>query len=156
MSQKIIIHILDQLVEIEKGTPWLDESFAKKFKPVNNDNAFVRPQPDIHSIAEIMSHLIVWRYEILSRLEGNPRKLSGNSPENWKTNEELKPLGWENLIQQFKDSQDKLTTLLKSKQDPFLETPYGNKNFKYLVDGILHHDLYHLGQIGLVNKMLTP
>ena len=68
----------------------------------------------------------------------------------------MKPLGWENLIQQFKDSQDKLTTLLKSKQDPFLETPYGNKNFKYLVDGILHHDLYHLGQIGLVNKMLTP
>ena len=156
MSQILIKDLIDQFIEIQNGTPWLDETFDKKLLKINDKNAFTRPLPDVHSVAEILSHLLVWRFEILSRLEGNDRILWADSAENWKSNEELEKNGWEDLIRRFEQSQDKLIGFLQSKEDTFLENAYKDKNFKYLVEGLLHHDLYHLGQIGLVNKMLKP
>ena len=154
MSQILIKDLIDQFIEIQSGTPWLDETFDKKLLKVDDINAFTRPLPDVHSIAEILSHLVVWRFEILSRLEGNERKLWADRAENWLSNEELEKNGWNDLIRRFDQSQDKLIGFLQSKDDTFLEITYKDKNFKYLVEGLLHHDLYHLGQIGLVNKLL--
>ena len=89
MSQILIKDLIDQFIEIQNGTPWLDETFDKKLLKINDKNAFTRPLPDVHSVAEILSHLLVWRFEILSRLEGNDRILWADSAENWKPNEEL-------------------------------------------------------------------
>jgi uncharacterized damage-inducible protein DinB len=155
MDTVIINNLIAQFDEVHNGIPWLDESFSKKFKLINEENAFIRPRKDIHSIAEILSHLVVWRTEILSRLNGNPRQLSADSPENWKSNDELENEGWESLLDEFDQNQNELKLLLQSKEDDFLATSYHDRNYKYLVEGLLHHDLYHLGQIGLVNKMLT-
>ena len=156
MKQTIINNLIEQLVEIEKGSPWLDETFEKKLTAITDDNAFIRPLPGMHSIAEIMSHLVIWRFEIISRLQGNDRNLWESSPENWKSNEELQTRGWNDLINKFNESQIQLISMLKTKEDSFLNTKYKDRNFQYLLEGFLHHDLYHLGQIGLVNKMLKP
>jgi len=150
---KVINNLISQFEEIYDGAPWLDESLTKKFKLVNEQNAFIRPQKDIHSIAEILSHLIVWRTEVLNRLKGNDRQLSEDSPENWRSNIELKEEGWEHLLSGFNRSQEELLSFLNSKDDKFLELPYFDRNYMYLVEGLLHHDLYHLGQMGLVQKM---
>jgi uncharacterized damage-inducible protein DinB len=152
---KVINSLILQFKEVYEGLPWLDESFAMKLNLVNERNAFIQPQKDIHSIAEILSHLIVWRVEVLNRLKGNPRQLFEYSPENWISSNELKKKGWDQLLHSFKQSQKELLSFLNSKDDDFLSISYFDKTYKYLVEGLLHHDLYHLGQIGLVQKMLS-
>jgi len=152
---KVINNLILQFEEVFNGLPWLDESFTKKFKLVNEENAFIRPQKEVHSIAEILSHLVIWRTEVLNRLKGNDRQLSAESPENWISNNKLKKEGWEQLLSNFKQSQIELKSFLELQNDDFLELPYFDSNYKYLVEGLLHHDLYHLGQIGLVQKMLS-
>jgi hypothetical protein len=40
--------------------------------------------------------------------------------------------------------------------DNFLESEYKEgRSFDYIVEGIIHHDIYHLGQIGLVISLLN-
>lgn len=45
--------------------------------------------------------------------------------------------------------------LIENEPDDFLEREYvDGYKFKYLLEGLIHHDLYHLGQIGIVIKFL--
>lgn len=72
MEKVLITNMMQQLRDIESADLWIDENFEKKLTEVNEMTAFERPLPDMHSIAELMSHLIEWRKEVLSRLQGNP------------------------------------------------------------------------------------
>jgi hypothetical protein len=50
--------------------------------------------------------------------------------------------------------------LLQSKDDQFLDEHYYDIDFKgtypysFAIEGMLHHDIYHLGQMGLVIKLI--
>jgi hypothetical protein len=66
----------------------------------------------------------------------------------------LKKKGWGNLVDEFNQSQKELINLLESQNDVFLDNKYQDNNFDYLLEGIIHHDVYHLGQIGLVISIL--
>jgi len=157
MSKTLVNYLIAQLHEVEKGQPWLDEWFDKKFDSIDEDKAFSPPQEGVHSVAEIMSHLVEWRWEIISRLKGNPRKMEVDSPENWKSLAELKEVGWEALLKSFKESQVELINFLSDKDDEFLTGTYPHSTMMhcYYLEGVIHHDLYHLGQIGLVIKLLS-
>jgi len=155
MSRILIDDLIEQFHEIYNGAPWLDETIYKKLERVDETTAFERPLPNLHSVGEIMSHLVVWRNEITNRLNGQERKLLVTSPENWLSNKDLKIAGWKKLHQSFMQSQDQILDLLKRKDDSFLDEPYADRNFKYLVEGLIHHDIYHLGQIGIVIKLLS-
>jgi hypothetical protein len=50
------------------------------------------PFPQIHSVAEHVSHILAWRKECLLRFKGSRTDLM-NSPEDWKNNIELKKTG---------------------------------------------------------------
>lgn len=156
MTTVLIENIIKQLLDVKDADLWLDENFEKKLAEITKDNAFTRPNPGLHSAAELISHLITWRRVNISRLNGNTVNMPVEHPDNWKTNEELRKIGWENLKNDFYQSQQEVVALLKGKDDKWLETVsthYG-KNFKYLLDGLIHHDFYHLGQLGLTIKFL--
>lgn len=68
----------------------------------------------------------------------------------------LQKKGWENLKAEFYQSQKELIELIEVENDDFLEKEYSSGySFKYLLEGLIHHDLYHLGQIGIVIKFLN-
>ncbi|WP_312398632.1 DinB family protein [Sphingobacterium sp.] len=159
--EKILINdIIQQLKDVQTADLWIDENFEKKLTQVNATTAFERPIPQMHSIAELASHLIEWRREVLSRLKGNPRGLEMSDAANWRTNEELKIRGWEMLRSDFQATQQNIITFLEGKDDTFLHTAYPHANptlphdYKYLLTGLIHHDLYHLGQMGITIKFL--
>jgi hypothetical protein len=72
------------------------------------------------SVAEIISHLIEWRKEVLSRLNGNPRGLEMNDATNWRSDEDLREKGWDNLLSEFYNSQRQIISFLEGKDDSFL------------------------------------
>lgn len=147
---------IEQFNQIFDGNPWLDETFSKKLNNLPDKEAF-NPSPDNnHSVAEVVSHIIVWRREIIRRLKENSseRLLTEESADNWKNLQVLQQIGWPKLYEDLKQSQQQLIELLENKNDAFLDEQLGETAFnkEYFVAGILHHDLYHLGQIGLILK----
>ncbi|MBS1574421.1 MAG: hypothetical protein JST09_03875 [Bacteroidetes bacterium] len=46
--------------------------------------------------------------------------------------------------------------LIAGKDDSYLDTVFQDTdyNYKYLIEGIILHDIYHLGQIGVTLKLI--
>jgi uncharacterized damage-inducible protein DinB len=82
--------------------------------------------------------------------------LEVDDPNNWKTNDEPRPNGWEALEKEFYESKQDIIDLLYSKDDSYLNTitTFYGKDVKYLLQGLVHHDVYHLGQLGISIKYL--
>jgi len=144
------------LNELTRGDAWLDESFKKKLRPVDESNAFLRPMPDLHSVAELISHMTEWKNSVLSILKGGRRTLTMKSPENWRTNDQLRSVGWNDLQQRFFDIQDELIAFLQTVDDHHLLKPVSEESGDYnkMLTGIIDHDVYHLGQLGITIKYL--
>jgi len=154
---KNIIHNLTrQLSEVIDGEPWVDETFSKKLSGLTEEQAFTRPLPSVHSVAELVSHLLEWRISVLSILKGGSRTITMDSSANWKDNDSLRQEGWDILKEKFFKSQQDIITFLDQQNDDYLEQMDKEQHsYLYYAEGLIHHDMYHLGQIGLVIKMLS-
>ncbi len=156
MENKLIQNIVSQFQDIQEQELWLDENFKKKIDNLSDELAFERPLSDLHSVAELISHILVWRKETILKLNGKSANLTIESPENWLPNEVLKETGWKKLKADFYNSQKEIIELIENKSDDYLEKECAaGYKFKYLIEGLIHHDLYHLGQIGIVIKFLN-
>lgn len=157
MENTLIRNFLQQLEDLQNGNNWLDENFNDKLESITEENAFIRPLQEVHSVAELVAHLLIWRLEGIKKLQGKKSKITSNSPENWRNNKELKEIGWVNLKKDLYNSQQEVINLIKNKSDNFLlENDYvPGYSYKYLLEGWVHHDIYHLGQIGITVKLLN-
>ena len=64
-----IENIITQLKEVQSGKLWIGSTFDSKLNQVDKDSVFVRPMKNLHSIAEIISHLTLWRKETLLKIQ---------------------------------------------------------------------------------------
>ena len=155
--QQLIKTLIDQFEEVHHGYGWIGVNFDKKINDLSPDEFFHQAQ-GMHSIAEIISHLTVWRKEAILKIKTGQGSMTDDNPSNWKSNKELQRLGKDTILLKHNESLSKLIALLKLKNDTFLKETYfdtdfkGNYPYTFLIHGMLHHDLYHLGQIGLLIK----
>ncbi len=156
MSQILIGNIIRQLNEIQDGSLWFDQSFKDKFDNLSDEEALTRPMPLIHSVAEHVSHMLEWRKECIRRYQGLKTELM-DSPDDWKENAELREIGWATLKNSLYSSRSELIDLIVNQDDAYLQNKFldTDYNLHYLIEGIIHHDLYHLGQIGITIKLLN-
>ncbi|MEH6304876.1 DinB family protein [Olivibacter sp. CPCC 100613] len=154
MRNLLIQNLVNQLQDVQDGEQWLDENFTKKIDSLDSEQALTRPIPEIHSVAEIVSHLLEWRKDCINKLQGKNSTLNMESSENWRQNDELRQIGWKKLKEDFYASQYHLIRLIEIQEDSFLAKKYGKYTFQNLLEGMVHHDLYHLGQIGISIKLL--
>lgn len=156
MTQILIKNIIRQLNEIQGGSLWFDQCFKEKIGGLSEEEAFTRPIPQVHSVAEHISHILEWRKECLLRFKGERTELM-HSPDDWKDNDTLRKTGWPGLKNLFYESTVTLIKALESQDDTYLETMFADTdyNFHYIIEGIIQHDLYHLGQIGITIKLLN-
>ncbi|OZI07998.1 hypothetical protein BWI93_11625 [Siphonobacter sp. BAB-5385] len=153
----MLAYYISQLESLFNGQPWLDETLLKKTGKLSSEQAFQRPYPHVHSVAEILAHLIAWRQVLIKRLEGNyAYQIQMQGSQDWPSLEQLRVSGWKALQEQLVSNQTRLIALLKHQPQGVLSTHYNEQGhtFEYLINGIIQHDLYHLGQIGLVISML--
>lgn len=156
----LITHIIKQLIEIQKGSPWIGSSYHSKLNKIEDLLVFKSPIENLHSIAEIISHLTLWRNEAILKIKTGKGSKTDDCEENWLTNEKLKTKGWTKIKLEYDNSLSELIDLLKKKEDGFLNEKYYDTDFKgiyeysFLINGMLHHDIYHLGQLGIIIKYL--
>ena len=156
----VINHLIEQLSEIHNGKPWIGSTFDSRLKGIDSDSAFERPLEDMHSVAEIFSHLTFWRKEAILKIKTGTGSKTDECEENWLTNEALRAKGWARIKSEHDQSLSELMDLLREKDDAFLDQAYYDTDFKgifkysFLINGMLHHDLYHLGQLGTITRFL--
>ncbi len=157
----LIQHIIQQLEEIQNGYLWIGSNYERKLKQVSNEDFFKRPLENLLSVAEILSHLTLWREETILKINTGKGSKTDQCEENWLPNDQLRLKGIETIISEYNNSLKEIVRLLHTKDDSFLDLEYydtdfkGNYTFRWLLQGMIQHDVYHLGQIGIVIKFLN-
>lgn len=157
VSNTKIRSYITQLNELYHGGNWVHESFKGKLDHLRDEIAFTQPMPGVHSIAELVWHCIYWRTVTYYRLQGAGNRYRDETydEQNFLPLEELKRRGWKYLLDELSKTQETLISFLKDKTDRFLDNVYEEGlSFEFLINGTIQHDYYHLGQIGLVARMV--
>lgn len=156
----LIENIIQQYQEVQNGKLWIGSTFTSKLNQINENLVFTRPIVGLHSIAEIISHLTLWRKETILKIQTGEGSKTDDCEENWLANDKLETLGWKHIKSEYDNTLTELIDLLNSKEDSFLNELYYDTDFKdnykysFVIYGMLHHDLYHLGQLGIIIKYL--
>lgn len=146
-----------QLNENFSGEPWFGRNIQSILGEIDEKKVFQKPGGQ-HSILELLYHMINWRLFTINQVEKNPSVRAKHYEENdWQVLDHTDSSLWKKGLQALQGSQQKLVGLLKQMTDEKLQDPVPERNYNYrsLINGIIQHDIYHLGQIAYINKMLS-
>ncbi|MCJ7466791.1 MAG: DinB family protein [Maribacter sp.] len=107
------------------------------------------------SIAVLLGHMIRWRIFVIKKLKGDEVfAIQIDGPSDWPEIRIGTAKEWDDLLGELKETQNTLLRILSLQTDELLErkVPGENFSFRFLLEGIIQHDLYHLGQIALLNS----
>ncbi|OJJ21113.1 hypothetical protein BKI52_11125 [marine bacterium AO1-C] len=159
-NNQLIQYLIDQLQAVQNGKLWVGANYTLKLNQIDEQQVFTRPLPNLHSVAEIISHLTLWRTETILKIRTGKGSKTDDCPENWLPNYQLIAIGWRKIRSNYEESLVEIIRLLTDKEDRFLQEKYYDTDFKgdypfaFVLNGMLHHDLYHLGQLGIIIKLL--
>lgn len=135
----------------EKGA-WHGPSVKESIEDVDQAQAFKR-LPDTHSIIELVAHMTAWRAYTIRKLKGDAE---------YKVTDELnfpQAESWPETLRRLEESQMLLLSELETfPAGKLQEEVPGRANpltFYMLLHGMIHHDVYHAGQIVLIKKANT-
>jgi uncharacterized damage-inducible protein DinB len=155
MSNEVRI-LIKNLEEEFKGNPWYGGSLIEKLNSIDFTITNFAPTPSKNSVARLVQHIINWRIFTIKKLKGDVDfDIKLNDASDWSDIHIDTKSDWKNLIERLKDTQKEIIKLLVDKPDDFLTTKVPGKkyNYRFLIDGIAQHDIYHFGQIVLVAKL---
>lgn len=150
-----IRNLVKGLTEIYEGSPWLGNSVLSVLEGIDPATAFARPLPNRNTIAELVAHMIGWRRLLLRRLQGDDDFIVDQKETfKWELYSADPATAWTNLLGALQRNQKEILILLSKKQDAFLQEEVAKENFNYhyLINGIMQHDIYHIGQIAILKN----
>ncbi len=150
-----IVDLLNDSYESEEA--WFGNSIVESLRDVTPKMAEMRINPNTHSIAEIAYHMTTWRIFVVRKLQGDAEFDIKTKDKDWKKFQVVDDFEWEAIQMELSLSQEELVTeIQKIADDTFLEKYVPSRDYSYytLIHGVIQHDIYHVGQIGLIKKIL--
>jgi hypothetical protein len=150
---RLLVELLDQAFDLKA---WHGPNLRGAIRRLTADQAAWRPRPGRHSIAEIVVHCAYWKYAVRRKLRGDARgsfRVKGSnwfpqsddlSESDWKLNVEI--LGEEHIALRSAVAQFDPAILLR-------RAPNSQYTFAFLIQGAAAHDLYHAGQIQVLERL---
>lgn len=138
------------------GQPWFGRSVYALLQKVDESRASIKPNKNSHSMIEILYHMLTWAEFTLKRIEKDKiNDLAAFEKLDWR---KIDPQihGWEEGLSAFIATHQHIIALLQTKDDEFLkeEVDYRKYNFRFLLNGLIQHNIYHIGQIIYIKKLL--
>jgi uncharacterized damage-inducible protein DinB len=132
------------------GNPWFGDNLQKQLEGIDSKKATKIPVGLNHSIAEILTHMMAWRQFVVEKLNGNAEYEVWEIPS-------LNIAEWENILTQLADNQAILLETIYKKGEEQLDLKVDNRqyNFRFILAGIIQHDIYHIGQISIIKKLVN-
>jgi uncharacterized damage-inducible protein DinB len=149
--------IINNLQEVLNGEPWYGQSVNAIFKTIDVKNVYKKPSQNSHSLIQLLYHMNSWAEFTLAQIENKVTDVSVFEKKDWiEINETEHTL--EDGIKQFNSVHKKIIEELQKRSDDFLNSAvsFRDYDFRYLLNGIIQHDIYHLGQIVYLNKSFAP
>ncbi len=143
--------LLQQFKIINSGRAWYGKNLTETLAPLTAQQSSNRHGGN-HNIAELLSHMCAWRSYVLRSIKvGYHTGVSAEA--NFSRIDTLTDEEWSDLLRRFEDLTNKLVILLEQPLD--LNMQLTGKGYTYweLLQGIIHHDIYHAGQINLLATM---
>ena len=150
-----ILQITEQLKEAYEGEPWFGRSIKSLLKDVDENIAFEKPNGQ-HSILELVWHIVIWRVFTINRLRNDEKTNLQYFEENdWQQLNHNDKTLWKRGLDRLEETQSELIDILQKQQDNILNeiVPGRKYTFRKLLYGIIHHDIYHIGQIAYLKKL---
>jgi len=142
-------HIAKLLHSTYYGNAWHGPAVKQVLAGITESQSQLRI-PGAHSIVELVGHMTAWRTFVIQKLLGNNEYTvaeSANFPAG---------LTWDQTLEALEKSQSELNDAIARFDGSRLNDLVPHKGYKYtfygLLHGIIHHDLYHIGQIALAKK----
>jgi len=155
MNREILL-IAEGMKDAYKGHPW----FGRSVKEIVNevDERIVSEKPGgQHSILELLWHMITWKEFTISRLRNDNRfSLTYFEENDWRQLDHSDKSLWQQGLQRLSKIHNELVELVQQQKDDLLPQRVQERNydFRKLLQGVIEHDIYHLGQIAYIKKML--
>ena len=149
-------YIIKSFESTLSGQPWFGRAVYEILEEVDEAKATIKPNGSDHSMLVLLWHMNTWAEFVLGSLENKTvDEMKAIEANDWR---EIDPKThtWEKGIDQLKSTHKKIIDLLNQKDDDFLSeiVPTRKFNFRFMLNGLIQHNIYHLGQVAYVKKML--
>lgn len=147
--------IIDNLQQSFSGKPWYGISVMEKLNAipwqiVNDQNYGSK------SIAVLVQHILNWRIFVLKKLDGDVNyNIVIDGENDWDEIRINSQEDWGILKDKLQSSQDGLIKELSNQSVELLKEQVPGKKYAFgpILISIAQHDIYHLGQIAMLNSM---
>ncbi|MGB5665456.1 MAG: DinB family protein [Maribacter sp.] len=146
-------YIISDLQQCFDGKPWYGDPIMKKLDSINwrvvNDEKY-----GSKTIAVLLQHIINWRIFVLKKLQGDAEyDIIIDGQNDWAPIYIKNEQEWDRLKQELRKTQDNLLSFLSKCDDALLNKIVPGKKYFFgpILQSIVQHDIYHLGQIAMLN-----
>ena len=147
--------IIKKMTQVFEGDPWYGKSVMRTIADVNESIVYKKPNAGAHSAIELLYHMINWEEFTLHQLEGSVKDPARYELQDWR---EIEPQThtWREGIAAFSAMHKRIVEILTASGDDILEKEvrYRKYNMRFLLDGLIDHNIYHAGQLALLQKTL--
>jgi uncharacterized damage-inducible protein DinB len=146
--------LVKQLSGAYRGPAWHGPSLAQVLEGVTPLQASSRPLAGAHSIGELVLHVTVWIDESRRRLTEASRELM--PAEDWPVFDG-KEESWQNALRALESSESRLEAAVAALPEDGLERRIqgAEYNVRFMLHGVINHNLYHAGQIALLKRAFS-
>jgi hypothetical protein len=142
----------DQIIKTFNGDSWHGPNLINTLAGIDYNQAKYRPIGERHTIWELTDHITFWIEEVW-------KSIKNHSPLN-----PGKKLDWPkmgNTESEWRQSVNRIEAAVNLTLDALLEwtdedlveqVPGETYTYKNMLHGMLHHNLYHIGQINLLKR----
>ena len=148
--------IIRNLQNTLEGEPWFGRPVYTILQEIDPTIVFKKPNENSHSLIDLLYHMITWADFTLRRIEGDTEMdMKASEDLDWRTIDP-KIHEWNKGLKEYKSIHTKIIEKLQDKDDDFLkqEVDYRKYNFRFLLNGLIQHNIYHLGQVAYLKKLL--
>jgi uncharacterized damage-inducible protein DinB len=148
--------IIRNLENTLNGQPWFGRAVFEILNEVDESKVQIKPSGTEHSLLELLWHMNTWAEFSLKQLEkASADELKATEGRDWR---EIDPAvhTWTKGLEELKTIHEKIKSILETKDDNFLSetVPLRKFNYRFMLNGLIQHNIYHLGQVAYVKKML--
>ncbi|MEJ8817938.1 DinB family protein [Lacibacter sp. H407] len=155
MNNKEVQSIISNLQRVINGQPWYGEAVLPMLQKIHPAVVYINPK-NSHAAIEILYHMINWAQFTLNRLQRKQEEeLMDSEESDWRTIDP-KEHTWKKGLAEFESLHQQIVANLQKRDDSFLDesVDFRDYNFRFLLNGLIQHNIYHLGQIAFLKNLL--
>jgi uncharacterized damage-inducible protein DinB len=155
------LRLAEQVGAALSGPAWHGASLEENLAGLSPEQAAARPVAEAHSIWELVLHLSAWAGEVTRRLGGATPAPPAEG--DWPAVGAVSSRAWADALARLRSVHEALAEAVRRyPAERWAEQVGGERDaplgtgvsYAEMVQGLLQHDAYHGGQIGLLRKAM--